>query len=132
VDVSGPIEYFFENTGNSTNSGWITATQWNSTGLSNGVSYNFRVKARDSKGNETGWSAVASAAPGNDVTAPAPDPMSFSTLPTTQGENLISMTATAATDINAVQYDFDCTVGGGADSGWQSSPEFTATGLNPG
>ena len=42
------------------------------------------------------------------------------------------MTATTATDINGVEYYFDCTVGGGPDSGWQDSPDFTASGLSPG
>ena len=58
--------------------------------------------------------------------------MSFATPPTAPGENSITMTATTATDINGVEYYFDCTVGGGPDSGWQSSPVFTATGLTPG
>jgi len=42
------------------------------------------------------------------------------------------MTATTATDINGVEYLFDCTTAGGHDSGWQDSPTFTDIGLSPG
>jgi hypothetical protein len=131
-DVSGPVEYWFENITNGNNSGWITSTTWQNTGLSNGVSYDFRFKARDSKSNQTGWSAVAAAAPGLDVNAPLPNPMSFATLPTALGENSVTMTATAANDINGVQYEFICTVGGGPNSGLQNGITFVATGLTPG
>ncbi len=132
VDPSDSVQYWFENTSNSTNSGWITSTRWDSTGLTNGVSHDFRVKAKDSAGNETAFSAVASAAPGNDVTQPMPDPMTFAGPLQVLGENSISMAANTASDINGVQYEFVCTVGGGPGSGWQSSLEFTATGLSPG
>ena len=131
-DVSGPVEYFFENTTNGNNSGWTTSTSWDNTGLTNGVSYDFQVKARDANGNETDWSPLASAAPGNDVTAPSPDPMSFASPPVELGENSITMTATTATDVNDVEYFFDCLTPGGNDSGWQDSPVYTDTGLAPG
>ncbi len=132
VDASESVQYWFENTSNSTNSGWITSTRWDSTGLTDGVSQDFRVKAKDSAGNETAFSAVFSAAPGNDVTKPTPDPMTFAGPLQVLGENSISMAANTASDINGVQYEFVCTVGGGPGSGWQSSPSFTATGLTPG
>jgi len=77
TDAFGPVEYYFENISAGTNSGWITSPNWNSTGLTNGVSYDFRVKARDANNNETDWSTEASAAPGDDVTAPTPDPMTL-------------------------------------------------------
>jgi subtilisin-like proprotein convertase family protein len=48
-------EYFSENTTNGTNCGWTTNTYWDSTGLSPGTSYCFRVKARNGDGIETGW-----------------------------------------------------------------------------
>ena len=132
IDVSGPVEYYFENTTNGNNSGWITGTRWDNTGLTTGSNYEFRVKARDAKGNEGTWSAIASAVPGNDTTAPTPNPMSFASPFTVLGENSLRMTANPATDINGVQYQFVCTIGGGLDSAWQSGVEFTATGLNPG
>jgi len=40
------------------------------------------------------------------------------------------MTATTATDENGVQYFFECTAGGGNDSGWQNSPTYEDTGLS--
>jgi hypothetical protein len=131
-DPSGPVEYFFENITNTDNSGWITDPSWSNTGLTNGVSYDFRVKARDSFENETGWSTPASAAPGNDVTPPSPNPMSFASPPTATGPDSITMTATTAGDINGVQYLFDCLTPGGNDSPWQDSPTYTDTGLAPG
>ena len=131
IDVSGPVEYYFENITNGTNSGWITATTWNNTSLTNGVTYDFHVMARDNKGNATPFSATLSAAPGNDLTAPLPSPMSFATPPTALGENSITMTASTASDVNGVEYFFDCITAGGHDSTWQDSPTYTDTGLSP-
>ena len=131
ADASGPVEYYFENTTNSDNSGWITGTTWDNIGLSTGVSYDYRVKARDTLGLETGWSSPASAMPTADTTAPSPDPMSFDIAPTATGQTSITMTATSASDINGVEYYFDCLTVGGNDSGWQDSPTYTDTGLSP-
>ena len=59
--------------------------------------------------------------------------MSFATPPAATSTTAITMTATAASDANGVQYYFDETSGnpGGTDSGWQDSPVHTDTGLNP-
>jgi hypothetical protein len=65
-----------------------------------------------------------------DITAPAPDPMTWATVPTATGQTAITMTATTATDPSGVQYSFECTAGGGHSSGWQSSPTYTDTGLS--
>jgi autotransporter-associated beta strand protein len=59
--LSPPVQYYFENTTTSNNSGWISGTAWTDTGLSSLTVYGYRVKARDTAGNETGWSAVANA-----------------------------------------------------------------------
>ena len=40
------------------------------------------------------------------------------------------MTATTATDASGVEYYFDCTAGGGNDSGWQDSTTYEDTGLS--
>lgn len=67
-----------------------------------------------------------------DETAPTPDPLSFVAGPAAISETEIAMTATVATDdISAVQYNFRCMAGGSgcADSGWQSSASYTASGL---
>jgi hypothetical protein len=42
------------------------------------------------------------------------------------------MTASTATDVSGVEYYFECTAGGGNDSGWQDSPEYEDTGLDSG
>ena len=60
-------QYFVENITKGTNSGWITATSWNSTSLAPGTSYTFRVKARNNNGIETFWLALGSVS-----TKPAP------------------------------------------------------------
>jgi hypothetical protein len=41
------------------------------------------------------------------------------------------MTATTASDESGVEYYFECTMTGGHDSGWQSNPSYTDTGLSP-
>jgi hypothetical protein len=64
-----------------------------------------------------------------DLTAPSPDPMTFAVLPKALGETTITMTATTASDPSGVEYLFECTAGGGPDSGWQGATEFTPTGL---
>jgi hypothetical protein len=46
-------EYKCENTTNNTDSGWITTTYWDSTGLTPGATYHFQVKARNGDGIET-------------------------------------------------------------------------------
>ncbi len=129
TDPSGPVEYFFENTTNGDNSGWVASPVWNNTNLDPGT-YSYRVKARDGKGNETEWSGSAEAAPGDDITPPSPDPMGFAAPPAELGEDSISMTAEAATDISGVEYFFECTTAGGHDSDWQDSPTYIDTGLS--
>ncbi len=68
-----------------------------------------------------------------DTTAPTPSPMTFATAPAAASSDSITMTATTATDASGVDYFFDETSGnlGGTDSGWQSSPTYTDTGLSP-
>ena len=63
TDISG-VEYYFEcTTGNGHNSGWQNSPYYKDKGLQPGVTYTYRVKARDSAPvpNETGWSGNASA-----------------------------------------------------------------------
>lgn len=52
--------YYCENTTAGTNSGWTTATNWNSTALNGGTSYSFQVKSRNGSGIETGWTSLGS------------------------------------------------------------------------
>ncbi len=72
-------------------------------------------------------------AAGGDTTAPNPDPMTWSVTPQAINRGAIQMTATTATDDSGVvEYQFVCIVGGPGCtvSGWQSSPAYTAGGLN--
>jgi len=55
-----PVEYFFTNTVNGNTSGWITGTGWTNSGLTEGVSYGYRVMARDAVSNATAFSSVFS------------------------------------------------------------------------
>lgn len=47
-------EYFVHNMSDGHTSGWITGTLWDDTGLSCGT-HTYRVRARNSSGDETGW-----------------------------------------------------------------------------
>jgi hypothetical protein len=62
-ELTPPVQYYFENTTNSDNSGWISGTVWTNTGLTLWTTYGYRVKARDALGVETAFSAIFNAAP---------------------------------------------------------------------
>lgn len=68
---------------------------------------------------------------GPDTTPPTPDPMSFASAPAATGTTSISMTAATASDPSGVEYYFECTAGGGHDSGWQDGATYEDTGLQP-
>ena len=69
-----------------------------------------------------------------DGIAPKPSSTKWSVVPATTGPNTITMTAVTAIDVNdpPVQYYFECTNHGEANSIWQASPTYEATGLTPG
>ncbi len=130
-DISG-VEYYFDCTsGGGHDSGWQDSETYTDTGLTQGITYSYQVKARDKSAsqNETGFSAVASASPTADTTAPTPNPMTWASVPAATGISAITMTATTATDASGVEYYFACTAGGGHDSGWQDGTSYTDTGL---
>ncbi|NRB73506.1 MAG: hypothetical protein HRU46_04045 [Verrucomicrobiales bacterium] len=67
-----------------------------------------------------------------DTGAPSPDPAGFTSAPVALSDTEITMTATAGWDSSGpVEYYFAETSGhpGGADSGWQLSPDYTDIGL---
>ncbi len=132
-DQSLPIEYDFWNTTNDTFRGWSTNREWTETGLTDGATYTYRVRARDALENTGEWSDALSATAGADTTPPTPDPMTFAVAPAATGETSITMTATTASDPSGVEYYFEETSGnpGGSDSGWQDSTVYTDTGLAP-
>ncbi len=58
--------------------------------------------------------------------------MTWATAPAATGPSSITMTATTASDDTPpVQYYFECTNFGDANSGWQTSPTYVAQGLSP-
>jgi len=57
------VEYFFENITSGTNSGYQSGITWHDSGLTAGTNYVYRIKARDSLGNETEWSRSYTAHP---------------------------------------------------------------------
>jgi len=131
IDASG-VEYYFACTaGGGHDSGWQSSSTYTDTGLTVGVTYGYQVKARDlsTYHYENGFSTIGYAIPEADATAPSPDPMTFSAAPNATNSNTITMTATTAADISGVEYYFDCTAGGGHDSGWQDSTIYTDSGL---
>jgi GH35 family endo-1,4-beta-xylanase len=70
--------------------------------------------------------------PEPDYTPPTPDPMYWATPPAATGSSSITMTATTASDDTPpVQYYFECTNYGDANSAWQTSPTYIAQGLSP-
>ncbi|MHC4343295.1 MAG: Calx-beta domain-containing protein [Planctomycetota bacterium] len=136
TDDSG-VEYYFQCTsGGGNDSGWQDSTSYEDTGLSGGTQYCYAVMARDKSPNQnaTAWSSTECATtdvPPPDTTPPTPDPMTWATQPYATGPYSISMTATTATDVSGVEYLFECTAGGGNNSGWQDSTGYTDTGLSP-
>ena len=65
-----------------------------------------------------------------DTNPPTPTNMVWSSLPTSSVSNSITMQALEVSDMNTVQYFFQNTVSGN-NSGWQDSPLWTDTGLEP-
>ncbi|MDF7798283.1 hypothetical protein P4C99_02340 [Pontiellaceae bacterium B1224] len=135
IDDFADVEYYFTCTaGGGNDSGWQSSTNYVDTGLAANTLYSYTVTARDTSNQNEGLASSAASAttPATDTTAPSPNPMTFSVAPEA-GMTLVSMTATTATDVSGVEYYFACTFGGvGAnDSGWQSSPVYVDTGLEP-
>ncbi|MGB1129536.1 MAG: sialate O-acetylesterase, partial [Haloferula sp.] len=143
TDVSGVEYYFAETSGNpgGDDSGWQDSPIYTDTGLQSGTEYTYTVKARDKSAaqNETAPSTAASATttgtpPGADTDPPTPNPASFASAPAAISDSAISMTATTGSDDSGpVEYFFTETSGnpGGDDSGWQISPTYADSGLNP-
>ncbi|MEK7194877.1 MAG: DUF2341 domain-containing protein [Patescibacteria group bacterium] len=62
-DTSGSSGYYFANSTNGTNSGWIQTNSWQNTNLSCENSYNYSVKYRNGDGTETSTIAVSASTP---------------------------------------------------------------------
>lgn len=73
--TSPPVEYWFDETSGNpggTDSGWLSTRTYTDTGLTPGVQYTYRVKARDSAPalNESAYSSTANATPPMPVAEP--------------------------------------------------------------
>lgn len=70
---------------------------------------------------------------GVDSSPPSPEPMTWASVPTAVSESTITMTATTATDLTGVEYQFKRYAADGttllSTSPWQASPVFLDTGL---
>ncbi len=130
--ASPPVQYYFENTANNTNSGWISVPTWTQTGLTTDQSYSYKVKARDVFNTENNESppATVNLTSAGDITPPSPDPMTFAIAPSAEDEQSITMTATTASDVNGVEYFFE-NITNSTNSGWQDSPVYTEINLLP-
>jgi len=127
----GPVEYYFDcRYGDGHDSGWQSERSYVDGGLTVGLEYGYRVKARDARGNETKWSQTRFAGL-QDTTPPAPAPIFLSIDP--NSSQTIIMTASLAYDENLVQYRFqpDPDFPGAHDSGWQDSNVYTDVNLVP-
>jgi hypothetical protein len=126
-----PVEYFFECVrGNCDDSGWIPSSTYTDGGLTAGVRYGYRVKARDTSPrlNETGWSPVAYV--GEEDTIP-PAALIWIREPIAISPNSVAMQAYAE-DASGVQYYFENTTISGHFSGWQDEPNWIDTYLTRG
>jgi hypothetical protein len=132
LDTSGEVWYMFQcvagNAVGGDDQGWSTNQLYIDEGLTKGVQYGYRVKAKDAAGNETEWSTVGYAI-AEDATAPAPNPMTFISGPHQNGPNSISMLAANALDPSGVEYYFENVTGNGHDRNWQDNPLYIDTGL---
>lgn len=78
------------------------------------------------------WGAASGGGGGaSDTDPPTPDPMTWTSPPAPDISTSITMMASTATDVSGVEYYFECTAGGGNDSGWQDSPKYVDIGLAP-
>ena len=65
-----------------------------------------------------------------DTSPPTPTTSTWLINPTAASDTSITMSATKVTDLNGVEYHFDCTAGtGGHDSGWITTNQYTDSGL---
>ncbi len=121
--------------------GWFGACGWLPTdqsaldvSVSPGNTYYIRISGAS---GATGYYVLDVSGPAcvpPDTTPPSPNPMTFAVPPAPASSTSISMTATTATDASPpVQYEFEFVSGGagGDSSTWQTSTQYTDSGLAP-
>ena len=92
------------------------------------------VQVSFSDGQGGGVGSVVIRAGLGETDPPTPDPAEWASLPQADGSTRISMTAATGSDVSEpVEYYFEETSGnpGGSDSGWQTSPSYTDSDLDP-
>ena len=135
------MEYYFNNiTIPFHDSGWQPSPIFEDTGLYPDVTYVYQVKVRDiserrneSTYSDSNYSATTEYA---DMGQPEPDPPVWATEPKATGPYSVSMMAQECTDESGVEYAFfafgsDHEYDPNHSSGWQDSPIYTDTGLDP-
>jgi len=123
----------YDSNGITTDFLWRTEPNLTDTGLVYRRQYGYKVQAKDERGNETGWSVIGYAVPGEDTTPPEPNQMTWAAVPYPTSSSSIRMVATTATDACGVEYYFIETSGnpGANNSNWQSDTAYEDFGLDP-
>ena len=142
TDDTGSESVTLDGSASSDPDGTISTYEWTEgaaiLGTSDIITYDFAVGTHtvtltvtDNEGATDSDDVFITVDPAPDTAPPTPDPMTWATPPQATGSTSISMTATTATDDSGVEYYFVCTAVGGHDSGWQDSPTYEDTGLQP-
>jgi hypothetical protein len=126
-----------DNTGWFGDCGWLPTDQSALTvSVTAGTTYYIRVSG--ASGDTGAYALYFESGPAcvpADTTPPSPNPMTFAAPPAAISSSALAMTATTATDSGSppVQYEFEFVSGGagGNGSGWQSSTQYTDSGLSP-
>jgi len=113
-------------------SGWVRGTSASFTGLSNGVTYYYRVHARDGLGQTGGWSNVERST--QDSAAPTTPGLQAEPTYTQGTSNTLYWTPSTDAGVGGVEYwiEYDDDFGFrsvNGNSGWVTATEHTFTGL---
>ena len=111
--------------------GWTSWATVSTTANLNAGTNTVRATAIGYSGGNVDHLKVIDATPVPDTTPPTPNPMTWAIQPHAISSSAVSMTATTANDDSDVEYYFECTSGGGNDSGWQDETTYQDTGLSP-
>jgi hypothetical protein len=151
VDASGsPYIAFYDEIAQSLRYAWKGAMGWQfqdiadsiATGTPDGQGFSLAMDATG--GAHVSYPQPGSTLPRNlyyahltgvpDADPPAPNPMTWASVPAASEGGVAQMTATTAVDPRGVEYYFEETTGnpGGTSSGWQDGPSYTDAGLQVG
>ena len=128
TDANALIEYNFVGS-NGHSSGWQASPTWTDTGLTANSTATYTVQMRDGRGNTGTASGSSPTATARDDQAPTTTSVAravWQMRPYIKTNGQLWMRARTATDPSGVQYYFHCSAGGGPDSSWQDSNEWTS------